>query len=270
MALIPLFEAADPRLWSYRAIREPELAARFGLFVAEGRLIVERAIARAAHDVESILVSATAAEAMRGVFEMLPSEVPVYVASLPVLREVAGFNMHRGCVGLVRRPPAIQPRDLLMRTRTVVALESVSNPDNIGGVFRAGHALGADAVLLSADCSDPLYRKSIRTSMGAVLNLPYARFDASDAMVRELREAGFLTIALTTHADAHSISEAAATIDTQTRLALLVGAEGAGLRRETQYGADLRFRIPMTGGVDSLNLTVAAAIALSQLRRVAD
>jgi tRNA G18 (ribose-2'-O)-methylase SpoU len=258
----------DPRLNFYQCVRDPELARRFQLFVAEGRLVVTRAIQRRPGDILSVLVSHTALHALSGVLAALPVSVPIFTAGVEQLRAISGFAMHHGCLALVRRREPPPAEAIISAAKTLVVLEDVANPDNVGGVFRLGQALGADALLLSDSCADPLYRKSVRTSMGAALDLPYGRFSAWGEVRDVLRTHGFVTVALTPSPDADALPRVPARVR-DGRLALLVGGEGEGLRPETLDGADIRARIPMIAGADSLNLAVATAVALSQLRPLA-
>jgi tRNA G18 (ribose-2'-O)-methylase SpoU len=169
----------------------------------------------------------------------------------------------------VQRPPPSPLDDVLRDARLVVALEDVANADNVGGVFRNVAAFGADAVLLSPSCCDPLYRKAIRTSMAATLRVPFARIDAWPEGLSDLRARGFTLVALTPREPAQALDSFARTGRTD-RLVLLVGAEGAGLSPAVERAADVRVRIPVRPVVDSLNLAVATGIALSRLTRAAD
>lgn len=260
--LIPVDTLEEPGLADYRDVANPERLLARGLFVAEGRLVLERLVAQRAYRLRSVLLSTAAAQALHDVVARVPDEAPVYVTSLEVMREVVGFNMHRGCLAIAERPAVLElePADLRWASRVLV-LEGVNNPDNVGGLFRAGAALGADLVVLGSDCGDPLYRKAIRTSMAATLSLPWwltARWpDALD----DVRAAGLTVIACTPHIDAPSLYE----VSPPARAAVLVGAEGPGLSADALARADLRVRIPMHGGMDSLNVATAAAIVLSAL-----
>jgi tRNA G18 (ribose-2'-O)-methylase SpoU len=175
--------------------------------------------------------------------------------------------VHRGCLALVHRPPSVPIDEVISRARTLVVLEAVSNADNVGGVFRNAAAFGADGVLLSPTCCDPLYRKAIRTSMGAALRVPFARADGEDwpGVLTRVRAAGFTVVALTPR-------EPSETLDAFTarprpgRVALIVGTEGAGLTTAAESTADYRVRIPIGDEVDSLNVAVAAGIALYRLQ----
>ena len=249
---------------AYRLVGEPAELERAGLFVAEGRLIVERLLLDGRFRVHSVVVTPPAAAALADVFRQRP-EVHVDVVDPDVLQEITGFDFHRGCLALAHRPAApMAAADLVQATR-LLAIEGVGNPDNVGGLFRTAAAFGIDGVLLNRASGDPLYRKAIRTAMGASLRVPYARADAWLPALAQFRERGFKIVALTPSAGARSLSEVAATVAKDERLIVLVGAEGPGLDAETIALADVAVRIPMDNAVDSLNVVVAAGIALHAL-----
>jgi tRNA G18 (ribose-2'-O)-methylase SpoU len=253
----------DPRLEPYRHVGDPEWLRQHDLFVAEGRLIVDRLIAlESSFVIRSILVNRAAHDALLEALSSVDTEV--YVCDDATLIGITGFNFHRGCLALANRPPA-QPPDPLLEARCVLALEGVGNPDNVGGLFRTAAAFGAGGVLLNATAGDPLYRKAIRTSMGAALRLPFARVDDWLGTLERFREAGFRIVALTPQADAVPIAEFQDGTGRSARLVLLLGAEGPGLRDDTLGRADARVRIPIDSAVDSLNVVVAAGIALQRL-----
>ena len=253
----------------YQCVSDPELVRQRGLFVAEGRLIVERLIAEHRYSVQSLLLSVAAHRALSPALSALPSSVPVYVCEAAALRGITGYDVHRGCLALAARPSPASIDLLLRDARLVVALEGVTNPDNVGGVFRNAAAFGADAVLLDSASCDPLYRKAIRTSMAATLRVPFARADSPDgwpdALV-DLKSRGFALVALTPAAAARDLAEFAAS-RRPPRIALLLGSEGPGLSPVSEAAADHRVRIPIRPDVDSLNLAVAAGIALHRLSR---
>ncbi|MCC7125319.1 MAG: RNA methyltransferase [Acidobacteria bacterium] len=269
----------DPRVAAYRWTADPARLEAEGLFVVEGRLVVpvllaaHAGVGRFAGCAQSVLVSPAALDQMRDTFDA--HDVPVFVAPQAVLDELVGFHIHRGCLALATRPAATTLTPTCVgNARVVLVLEGVSNPDNIGGIFRAAAALGADLVVLDGACSDPLYRKAIRTSMGATLLVPYVRTTSAVDAIRVLGEKGFVCAALTPSTAATSLPEwtlrSTARTDTAAapapRVALVAGAEGAGLSREALAAADVRVRIPMTGAVDSLNVATAVAIALYHVR----
>lgn len=256
--------ADDPRVAAYRGLREGDLVRGRGLFVAEGRLIVRRVLEDARYRLHSILVNDAAHRDLEAVIAAR-GDVAVFVGDADALAEIAGYEVHRGCLALVHRPAETPAEALIATVRSLVVLEAVSNADNVGGVFRNAAAFGAGGVLLSPSCCDPLYRKAIRTSMGATLRVPFARAASWPDAITQLAAGGFVTVALTPREPSESL-EAFAARPRPARLALIVGTEGAGLSAAIEQAADYRVRIPIAGGIDSLNLAVATGIALYQLR----
>ena len=249
---------SQPSIDEYRLLADPDALARAGLFVAEGRLVVRRLLANHRFLTRSILVTDAARDAMREVLDQ--TRTPVFVVDQPTMNGIAGFNIHRGCLALAERPAAATLADLALdKARLVVVLEGVNNPDNVGGIFRSASAFGADAVILGPSCSDPLYRKSVRTSMAATLDVPFAEAGAWPQAIADLRTRGFTVLALTPSLDATPIDDSPRHLE---RVAILVGAEGEGLSEAAMTAADYRVRIPMPGTADSLNVTVAASIAM--------
>jgi tRNA G18 (ribose-2'-O)-methylase SpoU len=263
--VIPVSSLDDPRVAGYRAVADPARLLAEGLFVVEGRLVVPRLLEHSASTgrwagaAESVLLSPAAFERMRAVVDRHPS-VPVYVAPQAVMDGLVGFNMHRGCLALARRPAIPELRcDAEPGPRRILVLEGVNNPDNVGGIFRSAAAFGADLVVLGPACADPLYRKAVRTSMGATLDVPYVSAGEWPAALDRLASSGVRVLALTTDADACPLSRF---VPGPAPLALLAGAEGAGLSEAARARADMRVTIPMTGRVDSLNVATAISIAL--------
>jgi tRNA G18 (ribose-2'-O)-methylase SpoU len=249
----------DARLTPYRLTASPTDLLAAGLFVAEGRLVVERLLQSPRYAVHSVLVTPPALRAIEGALARRVSPPPVFVIDQPQMNAVAGFNIHRGCLALAARPPReTLAAAQLAGARRVVVLEGVNNPDNIGGIFRSAAAFGTDLMVLGPACSDPLYRKAIRTSMAATLQVPFVEAGPWPDALDVVRDAGFQRIALTPAAK----TTLAAVPWELDRVALLVGAEGKGLSQEALGRSDRRVRIPMASGVDSLNVTVAASIAL--------
>jgi tRNA G18 (ribose-2'-O)-methylase SpoU len=248
-------------LAAYRDVGDPAALERAGLFVAEGRLIVERLLEDGRFRVHSVAVTPPAAVALAAAFAARP-DIAILLCEPDLLRTITGFDFHRGCLALAWRNAAVSIEDLLPATG-ILALEGIGNPDNVGGLFRAAFALGADAVLLDGSTGDPLYRKAIRTSMGATLRVPYARAaNLSDAFAT-FRATGFLVAALTPHPEAVSIDDFV--VEPDARLILALGSEGAGLHTASMRDADVRLRIPIDPRADSLNVVVAAGIALKTL-----
>jgi tRNA G18 (ribose-2'-O)-methylase SpoU len=268
MAIERIESASDPRLIAYRGLRDAELLRARHLFAAEGRLVVRRVLEDSGHRVESILVNDAALNDLEQAVASLTVEVPVFVCAADVLASVAGYDVHRGCLALVHRPPPTAVDTIVSGASLLVVLEAVTNADNVGSVFRNAAAFGAGGVLLSPTCCDPLYRKAIRTSMAATLRVPSARMGGNDAewlaSLAALGAEGFTLVALCAQPPALDIAEFAS-YRAGKRLALLVGSEGPGLTPAALALAHQRVRIPMRAEVDSLNLSVAVGIALHRL-----
>jgi tRNA G18 (ribose-2'-O)-methylase SpoU len=254
----------DERLADYRALTDVELRTQWeppnGLFIAEGDLVLRRAL-RAGYRPRSFLVDAKRVDQVAD----LGGSAPLYAATPAVLQRLTGFNVHRGVLASFHRKPLLTATGALAGAARVVVLEDVNNHTNLGAIFRAAAALGMDAVLLSPTCADPLYRRSVRVSMGEVFAVPYARLEPWPASLDLLRAAGFTVLALTPAADAVPIQSLSAA--QRARPALLLGAEGPGLTRAAQAAADARVVIPMRNGVDSLNVASASAVAFWELNR---
>jgi tRNA G18 (ribose-2'-O)-methylase SpoU len=254
----------DERLGDYRALTDLELRTKWeppnGLFIAEGELVLRRAL-RAGYAPRSYLVDVKRADQLDDV----PGDAPVYAATPQVLEQATGFHVHRGVLASFHRLPLLAADDVLATARRVAILEDVNNHTNIGAVFRGAAALGIDAVLLSPSCADPLYRRSVRVSMGEVFAVPYARLEPWPDGLARVREAGFTVLALTPADDAVPMQRLDAA--QRARPALLLGAEGPGLSRHALAASDVPVRLPMRRGVDSLNVAAAAAVAFWELGR---
>ena len=254
----------DDRLGDYRALTDLELRTTweqpFGLFIAEGELVLRRAL-RAGYRPRSYLVDAKRVEQL----DDLAGDTPVYAATPHVLERITGFRVHRGVLASFHRLPLLNADDVVAAARRVAILEDVNNHTNIGAVFRGAAALGVDAVLLSPTCADPLYRRSVRVSMGEVFAVPYARLEPWPDGLARVREAGFTVLALTPAEDAVPLQRLTAA--QRERTALLLGAEGPGLSRHALAASDVPVKIPMRRGVDSLNVAAAAAVAFWELSR---
>ena len=251
----------NTELAPYRDVGDPAALERKGLFVAEGRLTVERLLDERRFEIESVAVTLAAAQGLEAVLKRHP-DVPVHVCEPAELEAITGFDFHRGCLALARRPAAL-PLDSFAGASSLIALEGVGNPDNVGGLFRVALALGAEGVILDRTSADPLYRKAIRTSMAASLRVPFTRVEPWPSGLDELKALGFRVLALTPDPAAISIDEYV--VEPAGRLILLLGSEGAGLPPESMRYADVRLRIPIDPRADSLNVVVAAGIALSRL-----
>ncbi|MPZ94121.1 MAG: rRNA methyltransferase [Propionibacteriales bacterium] len=257
--LVPVEDPADPRLADYVDLRDTalrkSLEAAHGMFIAEGEKVVRRAV-DAGYEVRSLLM---AERWLDGLSDVLAAadDVPCYVVSDDVAERVTGFHVHRGALASMLRRPLPSLDDVLADASRVVVLEDVVDHTNVGAIMRAAAGLGADAVLLSPRCADPLYRRSVKVSMGAVFALPWTRVEDWYEALPRLRAAGFRTVALTLAADAVDLAD----VPAAARTALVLGSEGPGLSRRWQATADVRARIPMRAGIDSLNVASAAAVA---------
>jgi tRNA G18 (ribose-2'-O)-methylase SpoU len=265
MAFLTIESCDDPRVGDYRDVADPDLVRGRGLFVAEGRLVVGRVIQDGRYAVRSVLVSDAARRSLGAPLEAVASASPVFVCDGRDFLGITGHDFHRGCLALVERPAPLVLDDVLASARAIVVLDAVGNADNVGGVFRNAAAFGVDAVLLGPACCDPLYRKAIRTSIGATLGVPFVRLDGWPHALPAIRSAGFAIVALTPREPSEAIDLFAARPRPQ-RVALLVGAEGPGLTPALEAAADYRVRVPIRPEVDSLNLAVATGIALHRLR----
>lgn len=191
-------------------------------------------------------------------------DVPVFVADPEVLRSITGFHLHRGALAAMHRPTPLPVIDVISGARRIVVLEDIVDHTNVGAIFRSVAALGADAVLVSPRCADPLYRRSVRVSMGTVFQVPWTRLESWPGDLDILRSAGFVVAALALADDAVSLDDFI--VSPPDRVALILGAEGDGLTRMAIQSADVVVRVPMSGGVDSLNVAAASAVALWALR----
>lgn len=270
-AVVDVEDPADPRVGDFFALNDPELRRRVeapdgrgegGFFVAEGALVI-RQLLRSPYPVRSLLVTARALADLEADLDELGVDAPVYRVDRAVMEAVAGFHFHRGALACAERlaPPSLDrvagAADLLL------VAEGVNDNENLGALFRNAAAFGAGGVVVDRTSADPLYRRSVRVSMGQVLRLPFARVpDAPDAL-RRLRALGFEVLALTPDAGAEDVRQ----VPAARRRALVVGAEGPGLTAAALVEATRRVRIPMAAGVDSLNVATAAAVALSYVAR---
>ncbi|NYI47384.1 tRNA G18 (ribose-2'-O)-methylase SpoU [Nocardioides aromaticivorans] len=257
--LVEIASADDPRLADYRDLRDVELRkaleAEHGLFLAEGEKVVRRAV-EAGYDARSFLMAPRWLDGLADVLDR--SDAPCYVIDEVLAEEVTGFHVHRGALASLRRRPLPEVDEVLAGARSVLVLEDLVDHTNVGAILRSGAALGFDAVLLAPRCADPLYRRAIKVAMGAVFSLPWTRLpDWYDALP-DLGARGFTTVALTLAPDAVPIEEAVAGVD---KVALVLGSEGHGLSPRWEQSADRRAIIPMSAGIDSLNVAAATAVA---------
>lgn len=267
--LVSVADPTDARLRDFVRLRDVQLRksieAAHGLFIAEGEKVIRRAVA-AGHPVRAFLMAdrwvAPLADLLAAV------DAPAYVVDDATAEAVTGFAVHRGALAAMERLPLPTVADVIADAARIVVCEDIVDHTNIGAVLRCAAALGVDAVLLAPRCADPLYRRAVKVSMGAVFAVPYARMTNWYGGLGELRDAGFRLLALTPAADATPIDE----VDPGRRCALLLGAEGDGLSSRWLHEADVAVRIPMSKaaverGVDSLNVVAAAAVACFALTR---
>lgn len=268
MIAIEIDDPADPRLDDYRDLTDAELRRRRetaagrgdGVFVAEGLLVIERLLS-SRYPVRSMLLNPPKWERVRA--SGWSVEAPIYVASRQVLAEVAGFDVHRGALAIASRLASPSLVSLVETARLVAVLDGLTNAENVGAIFRSAAALGVDAVLLSPTCVDPLYRRSVRVSMGETLALPWRIADAWPDELAVLAERGFTTVGLDP-AGSGRFDEVAGL----ERVALVLGEEGPGLSPAVKAAVDVQLSIPMRPGPDSLNVAAAAAIAFHRLGRL--
>jgi tRNA G18 (ribose-2'-O)-methylase SpoU len=255
-------DVTDPRLADYARLTDMDLRTSMesaqGLFIAEGTKVINRAMA-AGYPVRSILL----AERRLADLDALPAtKAPVYVVSDETAERLTGYRVHRGALASLHRKPLPETESLAAAATKVIVLEDLVDHANVGAIFRCAAALGVDAIFLSPRCADPLYRRAVKVSMGAVFAIPYARMTGWYDGLAGLRKAGFRLLALTPDAAAVPLTAAAA----GGRVALMLGTEGDGLSSRWLREADQAVRIPMhpgalAAGVDSLNVVAAAAIA---------
>jgi len=232
-----------------------------GLYIAESAKVIARALA-AGHRPRSVLLLEQWLPDVTALLEQY--DVPVFIGTAELLETLTGFEMHRGALASMHRPALPDPAELLRNARRVVIIEDVVDHTNVGAIFRSVAGLGADAVLVTPRCADPLYRRSVRVSMGTVLQVPWTRLPDWPEAASVLKDNGFHLAALALADDAVSLDVFA--IDPPERVAIMLGAEGDGLSRQALEAADTIVTIPMLHGVDSLNVAAASAVALYALR----
>jgi tRNA G18 (ribose-2'-O)-methylase SpoU len=261
--LIRVENLGDPRVMDYRDLREKDLAVRRRAFIAESEVVLRVMVSRCRYPMRSVFLADGRIDKLADALVAVPDEVPIYVAEQAVLDEVVGFHIHRGVLAAGERTPLPEPAELLSAPGRVVVLESLTNHDNVGGVFRNAAAFGASGVLIDGPTCDPLYRKAIRVSVGGSLTVPFARATASSTLIAAARAAGFHLVALSPRSDARPL---AALSDVPDRVALLLGTEGAGLSEAAMGAAEELVRVEMEPGFDSLNVATTSGIALHAIR----
>jgi tRNA G18 (ribose-2'-O)-methylase SpoU len=267
MPVLEIAELGDPRLAEAGLLdfgRTTDVLLKngrgpHGLYIAESALVLERAL-RAGHRPRAVLaLGGAVADAV----SLVGEEVPVFTGPGELLAELTGYQLHRGLLASMERPPLPDPADILQGARRVVVLENVVDPTNVGAIFRSVAAIGADAVLVTPRCSDPFYRRAIRVSMGTVLQVPWTRVGDWPSTRELLSASGFHVAALALADGAVSLRDFAAA--PPERIALVLGTEGTGLTSDALAAADTIVHIPMHHGIDSLNVAAAAAVALWSL-----
>ena len=259
MPVIEITDLSDPRLADFAHGTDVLLKngrGQHGMYIAESALVLERALA-AGHTPRAVLaLGGTVEQAVA----LVGPDVPVLSGPGELLATLTGYELHRGVLASLERPPLPDPAALLAGARRIVILENVVDPSNVGAIFRSVAAIGADAVLVTPHCSDPFYRRAIRVSMGAVLQVPWTRVGEWPAVRELLTASGFHLAALALTDNAVSLRDFA--VNLPERLALVVGTEGNGLTPEALDAADTIVQIPMRHGIDSLNVAAAAAVAM--------
>jgi tRNA G18 (ribose-2'-O)-methylase SpoU len=258
----------DPALEDFVALTDVALRRRLdperGLYLAESEKVIRRALA-AGHRPRALLLSERWLDPLADLVRfVLDQRAPVLVGTAELLQQVTGFHLHRGAIASMHRPAPVPLTGLLHGARRIVVLEDVVDHTNVGAVFRSAAGIGADAVLVSPRCADPLYRRAVRVSMGAVFQVPWGRLEDWPGDLAALGRAGFVVAGLALAPGALTLDELAAA--RHPRLALVLGTEGDGLSRAVLDAVDVRVRIPMAGGVDSLNVAAASAVALWAVR----
>lgn len=262
--IITITDLSSPQLAFYATLSEKQLLHYYepdtGLFIAESPKVIQRAL-DAGHTAVSFLVEDKHIDTQAAELIERCSDIPVYTASFEVLKQLTGFELTRGMLALMHRKVLPSVADVCKGMRRVVVMDRVMNPTNVGSIFRNAAALNMDAVVLTKGCSDPLYRRAARVSMGTVFQIPWTF--AEDNWQQQLKELGFKTVAMALKEDTRDIDDPQ--IMAEEKLAVILGTEGDGLADRTIANCDYTVKIPMSHGVDSLNVAAASAVALWQL-----
>lgn len=261
---IEVLDFADPRLDVYARLTEAQLAQspgpKTGLFIAESPKVIARALDAGCKPVSILVERSNLNDETRSIIAQC-SDIPVYIGDNAVLAQLTGYKLTRGMLCAMERPPLLPAEVAVQSTRRIVVLEDVVNPTNLGAIFRSAAALGMDAVLLTPGCCDPLYRRSVRVSMGTVFQVPWAFLHKPIGYLREL---GFATAAMALRDNTLSVDDPR--LQNEPRLAVVLGTEGEGLSDAAIAQCDYTVKIPMYHGVDSLNVAAASAVAFWELR----
>lgn len=264
MRVIPIESLDDPRLAFFTHMTDVALRRQTepesGLYLAESTKVIERVLA-VGHRPVAVLTGERWLQHLEGLLGKM--DVDVFVGDETTLAELTGFHLHRGAIASMERPVLPAVADVVRDAKTVVVLENVVDHTNVGAIFRSVSALGADAVLVTPDCADPLYRRSVRVSMATVLQVPWTRVPAWPDGIDELKALGFTVASLALTDDSISLAEFVA--EGHEKVAIVMGSEGHGLTSRTISSSDRVVRIPMSHGVDSLNVAAASAVALYAL-----
>ena len=265
--VIPITDFAAPELDVYARLTENQLLNRAdpenAMFVAESPLVIGRALDAGCVPLSFLMEEKHVLGKGAAILARCPADIPVYAAPLEVLTQLTGFHLTRGMLCSMLRPPLPTVEEVCRGARRLAVLENVMNPTNIGAIFRSAAALGMDGVLLTAAGSDPLYRRAARVSMGNVFLVPWTYLPAGEDWTALLRAQGFKTAAMALREDSVPLSDPA--LNREEKLAIVMGTEGDGLASDTIASCDYTVRIPMSHGVDSLNVAAASAVAFYQL-----
>ena len=265
---ITITDTADDRLSDYVGLTDVALRRRLepehGLFIAESEKVIRRALDAGYQPRSYLMAERWLTDLGDLVAAAEEADIPVFTGEHDVIESVTGFHLHRGALASMERLPLPPVASVVEGARRVMVLEDIVDHTNVGAIFRSAAALGVDAVLVTPRCADPLYRRAVRVSMGTVFQVPWTRIDPWPGSVDGLRELGFEVVALALTEDSVALDVYAA--NAPTRVAFVLGTEGDGLRRRTLHTVDRAVRIPMAGGVDSLNVAAAAAVAAWSLR----
>ncbi len=264
--IMEITDLTSPELDIYARLNETQLRHLYelkpGIFIAESPRVIERALDAGCEPISCLCERRHIEGAAEDILSRC-GEIPVYTAEYEVLTKLTGFALTRGMLCAMYRPKLPTVQEVCQNAHRIAVLEDIVNPTNIGAIFRSAAALQMDAVLLTPACSDPLYRRAIRVSMGTVFQIPWTYLDQDG--LDSIRKMGFKTAAMALRDDSVSIDDPA--LEKEEKLAIVLGTEGDGLASSTIEGCDYTVRIPMACGVDSLNVAAASAVAFWQLRR---
>lgn len=268
MRIESISDVADDRLTGYRDLTDVALRTRVepasGVYIAESAAVIERAV-NAGHVPVSVLLEDKWLDRMTPILSGV-ADIPVFVADSALLEQITGFHVHRGALALMQRPVLPSVNDVIAHAQRILVLEDIVDHTNVGAIIRSAAGLGFDGFLVSPRCADPLYRRSVRVSMGTVFDLPWTRLSSWPTDLQILRDAGFSVVAMTPRSDAIDLDS----FDPPPKVALVLGTEGDGLSTRAIDQADVAVRIPMRNGVDSLNVAAAAAVVCWHLRPSGD